>query len=311
MLTHSPKIFIGSSTAGYSIAEKLKAHFSKDFDCLLWKESGVWEAGKSTFDNLLRIANYFDFGLFVATSDDLTVTNDRLVLEPRDNVILEMSLFLGALGRHKSFLLVEEGVKLPTDFDGIYMPSFVRKDDDTIKRACGEFINKITEHFHLGHLSLYPTTALALGYYKNFVAGLVESVRSADTLEFGGIPYNNFELNVVLPSNLKGNIRDKAAHFYHRHRLQENSMKTKYRSYPAWFQLDQTAAPNAIMYDMPSTLSAVSDAIQMVFEKGYQGRTKIEEVIEEREIGNFARVLQMQIDENPFATDMVRIIEEF
>src|ERR1700729_1315842 len=117
MISQKPKLFIGSSTAGYAVAEKVKKCLSDKNDCFLWKDPGVWEVNKSTFDNLLRMANYFDFGIFVATSDDLTLTNDKNVIEPRDNVILEMALFLGALGRDKSFLLVEDGIKLPSDFN--------------------------------------------------------------------------------------------------------------------------------------------------------------------------------------------------
>src|SRR5258705_615643 len=115
-----PKIFIGSSTIGYDIAEKVKMHLSVIGDCFLWQDPGVWDLNRSTFDNLLRMASYFDFGIFVATADDLTLSNDKLIVEPRDNVILEMALFLGAMGRDKSFLLVEEGIKLPSDFNGIF-----------------------------------------------------------------------------------------------------------------------------------------------------------------------------------------------
>ena len=160
-----PKIFIGSSTAGYAIAEKVKTYLSAIGDCFLWQDPDVWEPNRSTFDNLIRMSNYFDFGVFVATADDLTLSNDKLVIEPRDNVILEMSLFLGAMGHNKSFLLVEEGIKLPSDFNGIYMPRFDKTKEETIETACKAYIDKIQEHYQLGHLSLYPTTALAIGYY--------------------------------------------------------------------------------------------------------------------------------------------------
>jgi hypothetical protein len=311
MMTHKPKIFIGSSKLGYPIAEKVKVCLGKENDCFLWQDEGVWEVNKSTFENLLRMASYFDFGIFVATADDLTLTNDQIVIEPRDNVILEMALFLGALGRDKSYLLVEEGIKLPSDFSGIYMPRFVAKDDDTIQKACRTFADKIQEHFRLGHLSLYPTTALALGYYKNFLAGLVDSIQNADSLEFDGFTYDKFKVKIVLPTNLKGNIREKAAHFYRRHFLTENTIKTKYRKHPAWFQLDPTKAPEATMYDMPSTLTGIDDAIEMVLQKGYKGRTRLQEVIEQREINNFRRVLQMQIDDSPFAKESVEIVDEY
>ena len=311
MSTHRPKIFVGSSKQGYTVAETVSNCLAKDNDCFLWQDPGVWETNRSTFDNLLRMANYFDFGVFVATADDLTLTNDKIVIEPRDNVILEMSLFLGALGRHKAFLLVEEGIKLPSDFNGIYMPRFLSADPASIEKACLEYEEKIREHQRLGHLSLYPTTALAIGYYKNFISGLVESISAADQLEFDGVQYNEFKVKVVLPLTLEGSIREKAAHFYRRNRFVENAIKTRFRKHPAWFQLDPQHAPQAILYDMPTTLTGVDDAIEMILEKGYRGRTKIQEVIEHREIYNFRRVLQLQINGSPFAREIVEIIDEY
>lgn len=306
-----PKIFIGSSKAGYKIAEKVKANLSAFGDCYLWQDPDVWEPNRSTFDNLLRMARYFDFGVFVATADDLTLTNDKIVIEPRDNVILEMSLFLGAMGRDKSFLLVEDGIKLPSDFSGIYMPRFESKNDASILAACKEYIGKMEEHYKLGHLSLYPTTALAIGYYKNFVSGLVDSIQNAEALEFNGKTFTDFKLKVVMPKDLSGLIREKAALFYKKHGFQENAMKTKFRKHPAWFQLDESNAPTAIMYDMPSTLTGIDDAIEMILEKGFHGRTKMQEIIEQRELNNFRRVLQMQIDKSPFAKNAIEIIDEF
>jgi hypothetical protein len=306
-----PKIFIGSSKAGYSIAEKVKNNMANIGDCFLWQDPNVWEPNRSTFENLLKMVSYFDFGVFVATSDDLTLSNDKIVIEPRDNVILEVALFLGAMGRDKSFLLVEEGIKLPTDFNGIYMPRFDKSNDKSIKDACDEYAGKIEEHYQLGHLSLYPTTALAIGYYKNFIAGLVESAQEADPLEIDGIIYTDFKLKVVIPNDLQGMIRERAAQFYKRHRFTENAMKTKYRKHPAWFQLDPKNAPMARLYDMPSTLTGIDDAIEMILQKSFQGRTKMQEVIEQRELNNFKRVLQIQINKSPYAKATVEIIDEF
>ena len=307
-----PKLFVGSSSAGYAIAEKVKKYLSEVAECHLWKADGVWEANKSTFDNLLRMVRFYDFGVFVATADDLTMAKgDKIVIEPRDNVILEMSLFLGALGKYKSFLLVEKGIKLPSDFDGISMPRFEAGDEDSIRAACKEFISNISEYYKLGHLSLYPTTALAFGYYKNFLEGMIDSIRGAEQLEYEGALFNDFQLKVVIPQNLNGYIRKKAALFYERHGFGENAIKTKYRRQPAWFHLDVANAPNAIIYDMPSTLTGIDDAIEMALEKSFKGRTAMQEVIEQRELNNFRRVLQLQLDANPDAQGVVEIIDEF
>ena len=306
-----PKIFIASSSTGLPIAEKVKTYLSVIGDCFVWTEPDIWEPNRSTFDNLIRMSNYFDFGVFVATADDLTETNDKLVIEARDNVILEMALFLGAMGHNKSFLLVENGIKLPTDFNGIYMPRFDINKEETLESACKTYVEKIEEHYQLGHLSLYPTTALAIGYYKNFIADLVESVQTAENLELNGVDYTEFKLKVVIPKDLKGMIREKAHLFYKRNGFSENAMKAKFRKHHLWFQLDPKNAPIAIMYDMPSTLTGIDDAIELILQKGYKGRIKIQEIIEQKELNNFRRVLQMQIDNSPFAQATVEIIDEF
>ncbi|PHQ29862.1 STING domain-containing protein [Leeuwenhoekiella nanhaiensis] len=306
-----PKIFIGSSKAGLEVAIKVKVHLSEIADCFIWSEPDIWEPNRSTFDNLIRMSNYFDFGVFVGTADDLTETNEKLVIEARDNVILEMALFLGAMGHNKSFLLVESGIKLPSDFNGIYMPRFEKNDEASIKSACESYMLKIGEHYKLGHLSLYPTTALAIGYYKNFIADLVESVHTAETMKIDGVEYTEFKLKVVIPNDLKGLIREKAHIFYKRNGFSANAMKAKFRKHHLWFQLDPKNAPTAIMYDMPSTLTGIDDAIELILQKNFTGRTRIQELIEQRELNNFRRVLQMQIDNSPFAQQTVEIIDEF
>lgn len=306
-----PKIFIGSSGDGLTVAEEVRNNLSSIGDCLVWKDTGVWEPNRSTFDNLLRMAGYFDIGAFVATMDDVTLTKDALVLEPRDNVILEMALFLGALGRDKSLLLVEKGVKLPSDFDGIYMVRFDRDDNASIASACQEYADHISELYRQGHFSLYPTTALAIGYYKNFLHPLVDSAQKAHPLVIGGVTFTDFKIKVVMPSNLDGQIREKGDLFYKRHGLVEDTLKTPFRKHHTWFKLDPSKAPLAVLYDMPSTLTGIDDAIEILLQKGYVGKSKMQRMIEERELNNFRRVLQLRLDSSDYAKATVEIINEF
>ena len=220
-----------------------------------------------------------------------------------------MALFLGAMGTNKSFFLVEEGIKLPPDFDYIYIPRF--SNINTLEIICKSCIEKIKEHYQLGHLSLYPTTALAIGYYKNFVSDLVESMQTAKEMQINGTTYTDFKLKVVLPSDLKGMIREKAHLFYKRNGFSSNVMKARFRKHHLWFQLDPKKAPTALMYDMPSTLTGIDDAIELILQKSYKGRSKMQILIEQKELNNFRRVLQMQIDNSPFAQTVVEIIDEF
>ncbi len=313
MTNLKPQIFIGSSGNGLSIAEIVKSELQAVGDAYLWSQGDLWEPNESTFDNLLRMTGYFDFGVFVATQDDLTLTSKgEYGFEARDNVILEMTLFVGALGKRKSFLITEKGLDKPTDFSGIYMPEFIKDDVSSIKQVCSEIASRIVEHYQTGHLSLYPTTALAIGYYKNFVADLVASIQVADELDIDGIQYKDFKLKVVIPNDLKGRVKEKASLFYKRHGFAENSLKTAIRKHPIWFQLDPKASPpNAVMYDMPSTLTGIDDAIELKLEKSYKGRTKLQEIIEQRELNNFRKVLQIMLDTSPFAKASVEIVDEF
>lgn len=306
-----PRIFIGSSTKGLLVAAKVKQNLESVGDCYLWNNREVWENNLSTFDNLIQMTAFFDFGVFVATEDDLTYTNGRIVVEPRDNVILEMALFTGALGKDKSFLIVQEGLKLPSDFDGIYQPRFDISNFESISSVCKKIAQEITEQYNHGYLSLYPTTALAIGYFKNFLSGLVDSIAHSESVLIDSVEYSKFEIKVVMPKDLSGTIKEKAALFYRRANLSENTLNTKFRKYPTWFQLDSSDRRVAKIFDMPTTLTGIDDAIDLILNKKYVGRNALQNIIEQREINNFKRVLQFKIDESPFAKGLVEIIDEY
>lgn len=313
MTTLRPQIFVGSSGTGLPTAEIVHKELAAFGDAYLWSEGDLWEPNESTFDNLLRMSGFFDFGVFVATPDDFTKTaKGEEVYEARDNVILEMAMFVGAMGKQKSFLLVEKGVKKPSDFSGIYMPPFDKGNPDTVVAATKEIGVRIEENYEMGYLSLYPTTALAIGYYRNFIADLVASIQQANDLDIDGTRYKDFRLKVVIPHDLKGRVKEKADIFYKRHGYVENKLVTPFRDHPIWFQFDPTAKPpHAIMYDMPSTLTGIDEAIEMKLEKGYKGRSKIQSIIEQRELNNFRKVLQIMLDTSPLAKAWVEIVDEF
>jgi len=66
------------------------------------------------------------FAVILATADDLGYPKDdssKLKARPRQNVISEMGFFLGSLGRNSVFVLVEDGVEMPSDYSGVlYIP---------------------------------------------------------------------------------------------------------------------------------------------------------------------------------------------
>lgn len=62
-----------------------------------------------------------DSAIAIAEPDDVTSSRGSSAPTARDNVIFELGLFIGRLGRKRSFLLEPRGdeVKLPSDLTGI------------------------------------------------------------------------------------------------------------------------------------------------------------------------------------------------
>jgi predicted nucleotide-binding protein len=61
----------------------------------------------------------------VLTADDVTIRRGRKSHAPRDNVVFELGLFIGSLGRERTYIVTEKSVdlRLPTDLLGVtYLP---------------------------------------------------------------------------------------------------------------------------------------------------------------------------------------------
>lgn len=304
-----PKTLIGSSETSIQTAEKVIANLKSYTDCYSWKDSNIWDTGKSTYENLLRMVLFFDFGVFVATADDLTITQEKLVIEARDNVITEMALFAGALGRDQSFLLVEKGTKLPTDFAGIYNPEFEKGNDKSLENACKKIMTTISEQQPLGHLNLYPTTALAVSYYENYIHGLVESLCQGKSILIDGneYKYKSFKIIVLLPTDLSESINEKIKYFYTKNNLKEAKIKTEPREQSIWIKINRIASHNITLYNMPSILSCLEDVIEISLGKNYFGEKYMQKIIEQRELNNFKKVLQLMIDKHPSSKKIINI----
>lgn len=114
------RIFIASSAEALPVASAIQASLRNDpFLVTLWSE-GVFEASDFSLEALERAADEADFAILVFNADDKLLSRGQELDAPRDNIIFELGLFIGAIGRKRTFIVLpkKSKLKIPTDLLG-------------------------------------------------------------------------------------------------------------------------------------------------------------------------------------------------
>lgn len=125
---NEPVLFIGSSTEGQEIANDIYQRFArKPVVPKPWSD-GVFQASSTSIESLVIASKEADFAALVLTADDMTVSRHKAKPSPRDNVIFELGLFMGTLGRERVFILKPKGidVRIPSDLLGVVWLEYLR-----------------------------------------------------------------------------------------------------------------------------------------------------------------------------------------
>ena len=111
-----PRIFIGSSGEALDVCYAIQQELGRDFDVTVWNQD-VFRLTRDALDSLLAALDSSDAGVFVLRQDDLTESRGQSNPTVRDNVIFELGMFIGRLGRDRTFMLSPDGstVRLPSD----------------------------------------------------------------------------------------------------------------------------------------------------------------------------------------------------
>lgn len=144
MAGQRPVAFIGSSKEGLEIAKAIQANLEYAVEGILWCQ-GVFGLSGGTLETLVNVLDDYDFAILVLTPDDLVESREEKRLAPRDNVLLELGMFIGALGRERTFAVIDRSaqMKLPSDLAGITLAEFEPPGRGTAQSAVGPACTKI------------------------------------------------------------------------------------------------------------------------------------------------------------------------
>jgi prolyl-tRNA editing enzyme YbaK/EbsC (Cys-tRNA(Pro) deacylase) len=120
---HRPRIFIGSSRE----AEKIDRHVRSIIEnlggeAISWRD--ISRPGDNMVDVLIDLASSIDGALLIATPDDPTVYRSMDRMSPRDNIILELGIFISQLGKHRTGIVhvvspSQSPASLPSNLHGL------------------------------------------------------------------------------------------------------------------------------------------------------------------------------------------------
>src|ERR1017187_5190659 len=132
------KVFVGSSVGGLSHARAVKQNLDYDAWVRLWNQ-GIFRTGSYPLDDLIAALDDADFGAFIFLPEDILILNRQNqsveTKAVRDNVIFELGMFAGRLGRDRVFMIKPRGQEL-------HLPSDL-SDDPNLRSALGTAADEI------------------------------------------------------------------------------------------------------------------------------------------------------------------------
>ncbi|WP_428029539.1 TIR domain-containing protein [Ancylobacter sp.] len=159
-----PRIFIASSVENLDMAYGVQENLEHSAECTVWDQN-VFVPSKYSIESLVEALDAADFGIFIFAPDDVHLIRDESKMTVRDNVIFELGMFVGRLGKERNFILIPrnaQDLKLPTDLLGL-TPALYDADrqDGNIAAALGPACNRIRKAVSsLGKQDVPPVDAV-------------------------------------------------------------------------------------------------------------------------------------------------------
>ncbi len=117
--TRKPRIFIASAVESLDVADAFNVNLDHQAEVTVWKHG--FQLSQSSIDSLVKMAETVDFAIFIFTPDDVVTIKNQEKSVVRDNVVFELGLFAGTLGKERCFIVKPRNIELhfPTDLLGL------------------------------------------------------------------------------------------------------------------------------------------------------------------------------------------------
>lgn len=139
-----PRLFIISSAEALHIARELASGLERDALATVWT-NGVFWASHYPLESLETAVNASDFAIAVAMFEDTVKSRGEEKRALRDNVLFELGMFMGKLGRRRTFLVHPRlpGLLLPSDLHGLTPVGFDMGAKDDLPSLLGPACHQI------------------------------------------------------------------------------------------------------------------------------------------------------------------------
>ena len=114
-----PRIFIASAVESLNVANAVNLNLDHDAEVTVWKDG--FKISTENISSLLDRARASDFAVFIFTPDDVSIIRQKEKPVVRDNVLFELGLFVGSIGKERCFIVKPRDTDLfiPTDLLGL------------------------------------------------------------------------------------------------------------------------------------------------------------------------------------------------
>jgi predicted nucleotide-binding protein len=140
-------LFVACSTEALPFAQEIQSALDRDPIVVeIWTD-GIFHASNTPIEDLTAFVGKIDFAVVLLTPDDKISSRSKKIFGPRDNVVFELGLAIGAIGRTRTMMLVPRGVdlKLPSDLLGVMPIEYKADGNSTIQSRIGPACTKIRE----------------------------------------------------------------------------------------------------------------------------------------------------------------------